>query len=225
MGLLTGPHHTSFSEPGSFTMRLSRGERPVLAPEYAVSAPVEVMADPVSYTRASSYRAATEGLPICIGVSGLAEGGTLGGPDATHNGHAVVVDVCSLMELFFKICVLSLRPKGESHVRLLSMYTRHLRNGEEGADACQGTDGLLHTVRVKAGLIDAHDGEGGGMVIVLLLFGDQLGSVVTGKRSGRFRSIKERGFRRFWSRHGGCFCMSSMCSALGISKTPSPPPA
>jgi len=76
MDLLTGPHHTSFSEPGSFTIRLSRGERPVLAPEYAVNAPVEVMADPVSYTRASSYRAATEGLPICVAVSALEEGGT-----------------------------------------------------------------------------------------------------------------------------------------------------
>ena len=48
IGLLTGPHHTSFSDPGSFTMRLSRGDRPVFAPEYAVRAPVEVMAEPVS---------------------------------------------------------------------------------------------------------------------------------------------------------------------------------
>jgi hypothetical protein len=58
-----------FSEPGSLTMRLSSGERPVLAPEYAVSAPVEVMAEPVSYTKASSYRAATDGLPIYDSVS------------------------------------------------------------------------------------------------------------------------------------------------------------
>ena len=69
IGLLTGPHHTSFSEPGSFTIRLSRGDRPVLVPEYAVNAPVDVMAEPVSYTRASSYSAATEGLPICRNVS------------------------------------------------------------------------------------------------------------------------------------------------------------
>lgn len=48
MGLLTGPHQTSFSDDGSCTMRLSEGERPVLAPEYAESAPDEVMADPVS---------------------------------------------------------------------------------------------------------------------------------------------------------------------------------
>lgn len=65
MGLLTGPHQISFSEPSSFTIRLSEGERPVFAPEYAESAPDDVMADPVSYTRASSYRAATEGLAIC----------------------------------------------------------------------------------------------------------------------------------------------------------------
>ena len=48
MGLLTGPHQTSFSDPGSFTIRLSEGERPVFAPEYALKAPVAVMADPVS---------------------------------------------------------------------------------------------------------------------------------------------------------------------------------
>lgn len=48
MGLFTGPHQTSCSEPGSRTMRLSRGERPVLAPENAVKAPVDVMAEPVS---------------------------------------------------------------------------------------------------------------------------------------------------------------------------------
>ena len=33
MGLFTGPHQTSFSEDGSFTTRLSEGERPVFAPE------------------------------------------------------------------------------------------------------------------------------------------------------------------------------------------------
>jgi hypothetical protein len=33
MGLFTGPHHTLLSEPSSLTMRLSDGERPVLAPE------------------------------------------------------------------------------------------------------------------------------------------------------------------------------------------------
>lgn len=48
IGLLTGPHHTSFSDPSSLTIRLSSGERPVFAPEYAVIAPVDVMADPVS---------------------------------------------------------------------------------------------------------------------------------------------------------------------------------
>lgn len=66
MGLLTGPHQTSFSEVGSLTMRLSSGDRPVFAPENAVNAPVEVMAEPVSYTKASSYSVATDGLAICI---------------------------------------------------------------------------------------------------------------------------------------------------------------
>lgn len=48
MGLFTGPHHTLLSEPSSFTIRLSEGERPVFAPEYADKAPVDVIADPVS---------------------------------------------------------------------------------------------------------------------------------------------------------------------------------
>ena len=48
MALLTGPHQTSFSEPSSLTIRLSEGERPVFAPEYADRAPLEVMAEPVS---------------------------------------------------------------------------------------------------------------------------------------------------------------------------------
>lgn len=54
MGLLTGPHQTSFRDESSSTMRLSEGERPVLAPEYAERAPLDVMAEPDSYTRASS---------------------------------------------------------------------------------------------------------------------------------------------------------------------------
>jgi hypothetical protein len=54
IGLLTGPHHTSFFDESSSTIRLSEGERPVFAPEYAESAPDAVMAEPVSYTSASS---------------------------------------------------------------------------------------------------------------------------------------------------------------------------
>jgi len=54
IGLFTGPHQMSFSELGSCTTRLSDGERPVLAPEYADRAPEDVIAEPVSYTRASS---------------------------------------------------------------------------------------------------------------------------------------------------------------------------
>lgn len=42
------PHQISFSDPGSLTILLSNGERPVFAPEYAVRAPVDVMAEPVS---------------------------------------------------------------------------------------------------------------------------------------------------------------------------------
>ena len=64
IALFTGPHHTSFSEPGSWTIRLSSGERPVFAPENAVNAPVDVIAEPVSYTSASSYNAAIDGFAI-----------------------------------------------------------------------------------------------------------------------------------------------------------------
>jgi hypothetical protein len=48
ISLFTGPHQTSFSELGSLTIRLSRGDLPVLDPEYAVMAPDEVMAVPFS---------------------------------------------------------------------------------------------------------------------------------------------------------------------------------
>ena len=48
IGLFTGPHQTSFSELSSLTTRLSEGERPVFAPEYADMAPAEVIAEPVS---------------------------------------------------------------------------------------------------------------------------------------------------------------------------------
>lgn len=48
IGLLTGPHQTLFSDDSSLTIRLSEGERPVFAPEYALKAPLEVMAVPVS---------------------------------------------------------------------------------------------------------------------------------------------------------------------------------
>jgi hypothetical protein len=44
----------SFSDDGSFTMRLSSGDRPVFLPEYALRAPLDVTAVPVSYTKASS---------------------------------------------------------------------------------------------------------------------------------------------------------------------------
>lgn len=48
IGLLTGPHQMLFSEEGSLTILLSEGERPVLAPEYAVKAPLDEMAEPCS---------------------------------------------------------------------------------------------------------------------------------------------------------------------------------
>jgi hypothetical protein len=49
------PHHKSSWEESSLTTRLSRGDRPVLAPERVARAPVEVMKDPFSYLIACSY--------------------------------------------------------------------------------------------------------------------------------------------------------------------------
>ena len=48
MGLLTGPHQIFPFVHSSFTIRLSRGDLPVLAPEYAARAPDETIAVPVS---------------------------------------------------------------------------------------------------------------------------------------------------------------------------------
>jgi hypothetical protein len=47
-------YQMSFSDVGSLTMRLSDGDLPVFLPEYALRAPLDVMAVPVSYTKASS---------------------------------------------------------------------------------------------------------------------------------------------------------------------------
>lgn len=92
----------------SFTIRLSSGDRPVFAPENAVNAPVEVMAEPVSYTKASSYSVATDGLAICLKVlvlrkkrksgyhSGTVAGGMVVG-STTYNGDAVIVDMSPFM--------------------------------------------------------------------------------------------------------------------------------
>lgn len=122
------------------TIRLSSGERPVLAPEYAVKAPVEVIAEPVSYTRASSYKAATEGLAI-YDVKSTRD--VYSWRRKTHNGDAVVVNMGHFMELFLDLGVLALWPEGVSGSS--SDYGLHLR---------RATD-LLNTTWMKIGLVDA----------------------------------------------------------------------
>lgn len=52
------PHQSSCAEASSLTMRLSLGDRPVLAPDSVASAPVDVMNDPFSYLIACSYSSA-----------------------------------------------------------------------------------------------------------------------------------------------------------------------
>ena len=142
IGLLTGPHHTSFSEPSSFTIRLSRGERPVLAPEYAVKAPVEVMAEPVSYTKASSYSAATEGFAI---YDMLATVICRCGGDF-YNGDTIVVNMGIFMKLFLNFSVLALWSDGANGLEgALSHYRRLKRQLVDSLD----------TTRMKTGLVDA----------------------------------------------------------------------
>lgn len=46
----TPTYQISFSDDGSFTTLLSDGDRPVFAPEYAVKAPLDAIAEPISYT-------------------------------------------------------------------------------------------------------------------------------------------------------------------------------
>ena len=65
------------------------------------------MADPVSYTKASSYRAATEGLAICDPLATDIYNHTR----KTHNGDAVVINMGHFMELFLDLSVLSLWPE------------------------------------------------------------------------------------------------------------------
>ena len=118
--------------------------------------------------------------------------------------------------------MLTLRPEGESHVSFFPCrWTRGGKGKGKGKEysilVSNGREDLLDTVRVEVGLIDAHGGERGGMIVVFVLFGGQLAGVVTCKWSGGFRSTRKRELRRFWGRHGRCFCMSGMCSALGIS--------
>lgn len=62
-------HQISFSDVSSLTIRLSFGDRPVLAPEYAVKAPLDVMAEPDSYTWLMSQLAVlqTEGIDFLGG--------------------------------------------------------------------------------------------------------------------------------------------------------------
>lgn len=106
----------------SFTIRLSSGDRPVFAPENAVNAPVEVMAEPVSYTKASSYSVATDGLAICMKVLVLHKRGKgryhsgKGGGSTTYNGDAVIVNMSQFMQFFFNIGV-SLRGSEAEKVR------------------------------------------------------------------------------------------------------------
>ena len=52
--MLTFPHHTSSRTSGSSTTRLSVGLRPVFLPEYAMSAPVDEIAEPFSKRSALS---------------------------------------------------------------------------------------------------------------------------------------------------------------------------
>ena len=113
-----------------------------MAPEYAVKAPVEVMAEPVSYTKASSYNAATEGFAIYeVLIIDICKCG--GDP---YNGNTVVVNMGIFMKLFLNFSVLALWPDEANGLEgALSEYRRLKRRAVDSLD----------TTRMKTGLIDA----------------------------------------------------------------------
>ena len=113
-----------------------------MAPEYAVKAPVEVMAEPVSYTKASSYNAATEGFAIYEALATVIC--RCGG--ALYNGDTVVVNMGIFMKLFLNFSVLALWPDEANRLEAaLSDYRRRKRRVGDSLD----------TTRMKIGLVDA----------------------------------------------------------------------
>lgn len=117
-------------------------DRPVFAPEKAVNAPVDVMAEPVSYTNASSYSDATEGLaiwwgkkmstgrPLCRRICGV-----------IHNCDTIIVNVRNFVEFFLNLCVF---PRwswcGSQHYCQQKArrkgITQHLRGGDLSCSRC-----------------------------------------------------------------------------------------
>ena len=71
---------------------------------------------------------------------------------------------------------------------------------------------VLDSTRVEVGLIDVHDGEGAGVIVALLLFGDLLASEIVGQGPRR-RGAHRRRFELFQRRHDDGFCGfgSDMC--------------
>ena len=113
-----------------------------MAPEYAVKAPVEVIAEPVSYTKASSYNAATEGFAIyeVLATVICRCGGDL------YNGDTVVVNMGIFMKLFLNFSVLALWPDEANRLEgALSDYRWLKRRVGDSLD----------TTRMKTGLVDA----------------------------------------------------------------------
>ena len=113
-----------------------------MAPENAVKAPVEVMAEPVSYTKASSYNAATEGFAI---HEVLATFICRCGGDS-YNGDTVVVNMGIFMKLFLNFSVLTLwSDEANGLGGAISDYRRLKKRFVDSLD----------TTRMKTGLVDA----------------------------------------------------------------------
>jgi hypothetical protein len=142
----------SFSDVSSLTMRLSSGDRPVFLPEYAVRAPLSVIAVPVSYTwsrcqlDAPGRVSGASGTYQCVlvesgdgGVGNLVTGCQLrdfhlsNRVAVTHDGNAVIVDVGLLVKFLLKLGVLHGGSwKGVSSWSLKSrekLLTAHHRDG------------------------------------------------------------------------------------------------
>ena len=68
--------------------------------------------------------------------------------------------------------------------------SRYIDSGAAAA-VCTGYVYLLNPVGVKVGLIDTHSFERGGVIVVLLLFDNQLCCVITCKRSWHLGTRRE----------------------------------
>lgn len=114
------------------------------------------MAEPVSYTKASSYSVATDGLAICIKVLVPHKGGngryhSVQGGSMTYNGDAVIVDTSQYMQFFFNLGV-SPRGSGAEKVRRACSCPLHWTYIWLGNQQGLGNN-ILNSIGMEVGLV------------------------------------------------------------------------